>query len=163
MTTVSNTSPVSNLAVIGRLPLLREVCGRILIPEAVREELGRLSDPAAQAAIQGALSAGWLQVTPVTDQTLAAALREKLDAGESEAITLAAGCGAHLLIDELDGRLVARRLGIKVRGALWVLRQARQMGMVASLKEEIRKLRHDANFWISEKLENELLASVGER
>jgi len=39
---VSNTSPISNLAVIDQLELLKARYGRILIPKAVSEELSRL-------------------------------------------------------------------------------------------------------------------------
>jgi predicted nucleic acid-binding protein len=39
MPVVSNTSPISNLALIGRLDLLREQFRKILIPEAVDREL----------------------------------------------------------------------------------------------------------------------------
>ena len=39
MPVVSNTSPILNLAVIGRLSLLHDQFGEILIPNAVLEEL----------------------------------------------------------------------------------------------------------------------------
>jgi predicted nucleic acid-binding protein len=45
MPAVSNTSPISNLALIGRLDLLREQFGKILIPRAVERELQALSNP----------------------------------------------------------------------------------------------------------------------
>lgn len=35
MIVVSNTSPISNLAAIGRLDLLQQLYGKILIPPAV--------------------------------------------------------------------------------------------------------------------------------
>lgn len=42
MPVVSNTSPISNLALIERLDLLRDQFGTILIPEAVERELKAL-------------------------------------------------------------------------------------------------------------------------
>jgi predicted nucleic acid-binding protein len=42
MVAVSNTSPISNLSMIGRLGLLRSQFGEVLIPEAVRTELERM-------------------------------------------------------------------------------------------------------------------------
>ncbi|MBI3848982.1 MAG: hypothetical protein HY298_01645 [Verrucomicrobia bacterium] len=39
MRVVSDTSPVSNLAIIGRLDFLRRRYGEISIPSAVRQEL----------------------------------------------------------------------------------------------------------------------------
>ena len=59
MRVVSNTSPVSNLAIIGRLELLRAKYGRVFIPQAVSDELARLSDTNGSAAIQRALAEGW--------------------------------------------------------------------------------------------------------
>jgi len=39
MLVVSNTSPLSNLAIIGRLELVREQLGMVVIPPAVQVEL----------------------------------------------------------------------------------------------------------------------------
>ena len=39
MLVVSNTSPISNLAIIGRLDLLRERYGAVLMPPAVKTDL----------------------------------------------------------------------------------------------------------------------------
>jgi len=39
MRAVSNTSPVLNLAIVGRLSLLRDQFGEIWIPQAVLDEL----------------------------------------------------------------------------------------------------------------------------
>jgi len=162
MLTVSNTSPISNLAIIGRLELMRAVYGELLVPEAVREELKALRHGAAQSAIVAAENEGWLRTTGVSNRGLAMALCEELDLGEAEAITLAVERGARLVIDEMDGRSVARRLGVPVRGALWVLKKGKENGLVASLKDELGRLRTEANFWISAQLEAKLLTEAGE-
>jgi len=52
---VSNTSPISNLAIIGRLDLLRERYGRVLIPPAVKTELDALAHAAGKRRIEQAL------------------------------------------------------------------------------------------------------------
>jgi predicted nucleic acid-binding protein len=62
MTFVSNTSPVSNLVIIGRLPLLGNQFGRVLIPRAVDSELAHLAHVAASEEIQAAKLEGWLEV-----------------------------------------------------------------------------------------------------
>jgi predicted nucleic acid-binding protein len=52
-------------------------------------------------------SAAWIQMHTVQNRHLVAALREKLDPGESEAIALALELNATLLlIDESDGSIV---------------------------------------------------------
>jgi predicted nucleic acid-binding protein len=40
MVVVSDTSPLTNLAAIGQLDILRQMFGTLLIPEAVWSELG---------------------------------------------------------------------------------------------------------------------------
>jgi len=162
MITVSNTSPVSNLAMIGRLDLMRAIYGKVLIPVAVRDELGALRHEAASSTIREAESNGWLETVSVPNAGLALALREELDAGEAEAIALAVERKARIVLDELDGRLVARRVGLSVRGVLWVLRQGKEMGVLSSLKDEIARLREEAHFWVSPKLEREFLRDSGE-
>ncbi|MDH4409814.1 MAG: DUF3368 domain-containing protein [Verrucomicrobiales bacterium] len=164
MTTVSNTSPISNLALIGRLELLRLVYGTVIIPKAVRFELEKLGHAAAQTAIHDAELAGWLTTESVSDQGqgIVRALSEELDPGEAEAIALALEREGRLVMDELEGRSVARRLGIPVRGVLWVLRKGKEFGLVSSLKEELERLRAEAHFWISPRLESEWLRESGE-
>jgi predicted nucleic acid-binding protein len=162
MITVSNTSPISNLAMIGRLDLIRRVYGPVVIPGAVREELKALRDVQASELIQKAEADAWLTTKPVSDPKLVNLLNDQLDPGEAEAIALAIEHGGRLLIDELDGRRAARRFGVPVRGALWVLRQGKRLGWVESLREEIMLLRTKANFWISPDLEARFLADAGE-
>ncbi len=43
MRVVSNTSPISNLAIIGRLSFLRQRYGRVTVPPEVARELRALS------------------------------------------------------------------------------------------------------------------------
>jgi uncharacterized protein len=51
MIVVSNTSPLSNLAAIGRLELLQQLYGKVLIPSAVYQEIldSGETDPATLA------------------------------------------------------------------------------------------------------------------
>ena len=109
MRVVSNTSPLSNLPIIGRLDLLRRRYHRILIPSEVASELAALSHPPGSWSIQSASSQGWLVVTETTRR---AAVPFPLDSGETAAISLALSVKADvLLIDEKRGRAAARSLG----------------------------------------------------
>jgi hypothetical protein len=111
MHVVSNTSPLSNLAIIGRLDLLRQRYGLVRIPPAVAQELARLSHPEGKARIDAALFAGWLQVDSTTPGPLQ--LPFNLGAGETAAIALALATKADvLLIDEKRGRTAARYVGL---------------------------------------------------
>ena len=70
MLVVSNTSPVSNLAIIGRLDLLRERYGRVVVPPTVKTELDALSHPVGKTSIELALRDGWLKVEPLPARRL---------------------------------------------------------------------------------------------
>ena len=78
---MSDTSVVSNLAIIGRLHLVRSQFQIVWIPEAVRAELNKIPNMEARALIADALQDGWLQWRAVGNPLLAAALSNDLDSG----------------------------------------------------------------------------------
>jgi predicted nucleic acid-binding protein len=160
---VSDTSPVSALALIGRIGLLRDQAGSLEIPMAVWVELRRLGNAVALRSIEEAVDAGWLRVMNCPDKGLVSVLKRTLDLGESEAISLAAHLpGTRLLIDETQGRTVAREMGIQVTGTLGILLRAKKEGALDSFANEIRRLRSEAGFFIAPELEQELLNAAGE-
>ena len=122
MPTVSNTSSISNLAIIGRLGILRKQFASVMIPEAVAKELARLSHAAGRREIDMARAEGWLVVEELANRDLADVLGTSLDPGESEAIALAREKSVAVIgMDESAGRAIARNLGVKVTGTLGVL------------------------------------------
>jgi uncharacterized protein len=162
MLVVSNTSPLSNLAIIGRLELVCEQLGGVLIPPAVQAELSMNPKSNARAALEAALQQGWIRVMvlarPVPPDLLLA-----LDPGEAEALSLALQVKAGLvLLDESAARAKAAQLDLRLTGALGILRWARRTNRIPSLKAEIQRLRNEARFFISPALEKGLLISVGE-
>ena len=163
MVAASDTSPISNLALIGRLELLRVQFREVWIPGAVKRELDRLPSPEGRASIQQAMQAGWLRCRDIANAPLAAVLANDLDEGEAEAIALATEIPADvLLIDEKDGRALARQAGAPVRGVLGILIRTKAMGSVSSVKPEIEALRRLAGFFVATNLEEEVLRSIGE-
>lgn len=161
MRVVSNTSPLSNLAIIGRLDFLRQRYGSVTIPPAVAEELFALSHPAAQARLTAAIDAGWLGIEPQPVPALR--LPFPLDAGETAAIALALALKADvLLMDEKRGREAARQAGLRVAGVLGELLHARQSGRLSSLRNEVKALRAQAGFFVDAKIEQFILSQAGE-
>jgi hypothetical protein len=157
MPIVSNTSPLLNLAIVGQLELLRQQFGQILIPPAVFDELKVAEERPGSLAIQVAITAGWIQVQPVSNQPLIRLLQQTLDRGESEAIALALELSAEwTLLDERDGRKVAKSLGLQVTGILGILICAKQSADLPSLETVINDLTQKAGFRIAP----ELLAKV---
>lgn len=161
MRAVSDTSPLSNLAIIGRLDFLKRRYGVVRIPPAVAQELSALSHPAAKASLTAALAEGWVVVeTPPASLPL---LPFPLDAGESEAIALALATRADvLLMDEKRGREAARHNGLAVGGVLGELLHARQAGLLPSLRSEIHRLRSEAGFFVDAEIEQFMLSQAGE-
>jgi predicted nucleic acid-binding protein len=164
MAVVSNTSPVLNLAIIGRLDLMREQFGQVIIPEAVWQEL-RLDEPLPGTdTTNNALQEGWLKTGLLREATLVRALEGELDAGETEAIALAVELGlTRVLLDEREARLVAKRMGLEVTGVLGILLRAKATGSIVSLHHEIQSLQHEAGFWIHDELVFALLREAGEQ
>src|SRR4051794_1829940 len=162
MRAVSNTSPLSNLAIIGRLDLLQRRYGVVRIAPAVASELAALSHNAGRERIEAALSAGWLVVEKL-EQASPPQLSFPLDLGETEAISLARQLKSDvLLMDERRGREAARQFGLIVAGVLGELVYAKLLGWIPNVQEEIRQLRKEAGFFIDAGVERFILSQTGE-
>jgi predicted nucleic acid-binding protein len=96
---------------LGHLDLLRVLYDQLLIPTAVCDEVvGSSGKRAGQAEVR---DAKWIETCIVHDKAAVQLLRERLEAGESEAIMLAIEThAALLLIDETEGRRIAESRGI---------------------------------------------------
>jgi predicted nucleic acid-binding protein len=163
MPTVSDTSPISNLALIRRLNLLNEQFGQVIIPKAVDLELREVPDASARIEIEQALERGWLRIQAASNFPLVGFLLTELDRGEAEAIALAVETKAGLLlIDEREGRILARQAGLRLTGVLGVVLRAKRQGTIQSVKSEIAALRTRARFFIAPDLETSILQTAGE-
>ena len=160
MRVVSNTSPLSNLAIVGRLDFLPRRYGAVQIPPAVAAELAALSHPVGSGRIAVALAEGWLQIEPPPPIL---PLPFPLDPGETEAIALACHIQADvLLMDEKRGRLAARHCGLVVAGVLGELIHAKHAGWIPGVRGEIHRLRRQAGFFVDATVEGFILSQVGE-
>lgn len=163
MLVVSDTSPILNLAVIGHLDLLRRQFGDVVLPPAVLEELKVDADYPGTVEIRQALEEGWLRMVELQNDQMTRALRRELDDGEAEAIALALELGVEtILMDERDGRLIAKAMRLAPIGVLGVLVRAKHEGDVGSLKEALDLLQNNAGFYISEHLAKTILSEAGE-
>lgn len=120
---VSDASPLINLAKAGKLHLLKDLFGKVLIEEEVKSEtIDRGKQEAAPDAliIEDALREGWIEVQRIrTVKDI-----KGIHSGERNSIFLAKEHKCIVLIDEEDGRDVARAMHLKVRGTLYVLKKA---------------------------------------
>jgi hypothetical protein len=161
MIVVSNTSPLTNLAAIGRFDLLHQLYGEIYIPEAVLQELSSQGQqwPGYHETVQSA----WIFQHPVQNTALVKALQRDLDAGESEAIAMAIEYDAGLLLmDEREGRHQAKRFGLKVLGVIGVLLEAKAQQKIAQIQPELDALRQKAGFHLSQEVYDLALGLAGE-
>lgn len=161
MIIVSNTSPISNLAKVGKLNLIQQLYETILIPGAVHEEL--LDERAGETVITAVQSATWLEIQSVQNQELVNELRSRINVGEAEAIALAVEVEAtRLLIDERLGRQSATYLGLKITGVLGILLLAKHQKLITEIKPIINSLVTQASFRISSQLYADVLDAAGE-
>lgn len=136
---VSNTSPLLYLHQVGHLGLLRDLYGRIRIPSAVRTELQAGAEQGVSVPDLSAL--GWVDEQALPDRILLPLVID-LGAGEAEAIALALSSpGSLLILDDRQGRRIARFSGVTFTGTLGVLVKARQVGLLPSVAPVIEALR----------------------
>jgi hypothetical protein len=161
MIIVSDTSPIVNLAAIGRLDLIPKLFGKVYLPFAVYEEI--VVKGAGQPGAAEIQHASWVEIRTCNNPSLLQQLLLELDPGESEAISLAIELNTpNILIDEKDGRQVALRFHLKPIGILGMLLEAKKSGLIISVQQCMDDLKSIAGFFISEPLYRQMLILAGE-
>lgn len=139
MIIVSNSGPLIALARIHHVFLLQRLYGHLLIPPAVHQEVTGLR-PDLPGATE-VRHAPWIEIADVSDQIAVSLLRERLDAGESEAIVLALERQADiLLIDEARGRRIAQAKGLVHVGTIGILVLAKRQGLIEQVTPVLEQL-----------------------
>jgi uncharacterized protein len=158
---VSDTSILLNLCRIGCEDVLPQLYGDVIAPETVRLEFE--SAVVRYPRFGGLAFPGWVRIEMPSRPLSSFEPHAQLDRGESDAIALAAELQADLiLIDELAGRAVAKRLGLRPTGTLGVLIDAKQCGLLAAIGPLLDDLREQANFFLSDARRLEALRLAGE-
>ncbi|MBO4320329.1 MAG: DUF3368 domain-containing protein, partial [Treponema sp.] len=147
---------------INRLNLLEKLFGTVQIPKGVFAELTGNPKYGSEADI--IRNSTFVQVVEEIDENYVSLLRRStgLDLGESEAIYLSDIKKADiLLMDEIRGREVAIRMGIKIMGTIGILGIAYEDSIIT--KEEIKdaiEILRDAGRHISDRLYEQLLKLI---
>ena len=131
MIVISDTTPIISLLKAGRLEILEKLYGKVLIPEAVYQEL--TENPSYESETQIIRNAEFLWAVPVENMKSVSVLRRVtgLDLGESEALIMYDEQKADLLlIDERKGWKVAKQLNPRYIGTAGILMQAYDMGLM---------------------------------
>jgi predicted nucleic acid-binding protein len=148
--TVTNTSCLIALERIGRLHLLEQLYGPLVVPVAVAREWG----------VSPLLP--WIQAQAVQNVSLVQALCNQLGPGESEAIALALELSAvQVILDEKKARQMAQQFGLPVSGTLALVLHAKERGLIPTVRTVLDDLLA-TGFRISDALFQETLRQAGE-
>lgn len=156
---ICDAGPLIVLGKINQLELLARYAESIWIPREVWSEVVERG--------QGRPPAEWLlhhmsESVREGDRELTAAFRLHVDAGEAEALALAAkNRDSCLLVDDSKGRTLAQLNHIRCMGTLGLLVRARRAELVPALKPLLIDLRA-AGWFIHPVLIQDALRSVGE-
>jgi len=157
---VSNTTPIIKLAGIQFLDILKSLFDSIYIPSAVYFEVTNNDQPGSQEV----KTYDWIIHKNIQNMKMNFLLRNDLDAGESEAITLASEINADLLlIDEKKGRYAADQLGLNKTGTIGILQLAKKRNIIPAIKPLLDDLIEKTGFWIKEDLYTQILIDSGEK
>lgn len=161
---ISDSSTLINLAGIGRLYLLHEMFGQVIIPHSVWDEVVLIGDTLPGALeVRKARDSGWISIQKPVNTAVVNLLDLDLHRGESEVIALAIEKNADLiLLDETDARQVAATFGLKKTGVIGILIKARVEGKIGSLRLELNNLIDTMGFFIDDGLYRQALLSVNE-
>ncbi|RME83107.1 MAG: DUF3368 domain-containing protein [Caldilineae bacterium] len=152
MARVINNTVLSNVSLVGRLDILRDLFGKVYVTHEVREEVLRGIEEGyaflerAEVEIKIGEDA-WLELvgfdSPEEEQSFREYART-LGYGEASCLALAKHRGWLVLTDDQEARRVLQREGLEVTGTLGVLRLAVENGLLtleegnALLQEMVR-------------------------
>lgn len=155
---ILNNTPLVALWSLGRLTLLHDLYGDVLIPQAVYKEFLATERSVRQTALD---ESPWIKITPVSNprQVL---VYVGLDRGEAEVLALANERAARLvIIDEHKGRRYAKRLGLPLTGTVEVLLTAMHNGLIPAIAPVIDQLLKEGLF-LAPELVKKALELAGE-
>ncbi len=158
MIVVSNSSPLTSLAIIDRLDLLEKLFEEIYVPNAVYKEVTQKEKPFSDV-LERFLKR---KIKSVKNKTVVNILKSDIGAGESEAIALAIEQNSDfILIDDLKARKLAKLNELKVIGTLGILMMAKKEGYILEVNPYLEKLIEN-QIRISEKIKKIVLEAIKE-
>ena len=141
---ISDTSTLILFQKIEQFDLLEKLYGKVITTPEIADEYGeKLPD--------------WIEIESVSDKKYQEFIETQVDIGEASAIALAKEYkDVLLLLDDLKARKLAKKLNLKMTGALGIIHRAKQDGLIEKVKPLIDRLLA-TNFRISEKIIKEIL------
>ncbi len=154
---VINASPLIVLFKSSQAELLPQLFDRIIVPQAVYDEVIAVKTDIAAAQLP---TTPWCSRTTVAIKPAIAAW--DLGAGESAVLSFAlANPGYRAMIDDAAARRCARALGIATLGTGGAIVVAKRRGLIESVGDRLQRLK-DSGLWLSEDVVNLLKQQAGE-
>lgn len=138
MIIVADTAPIHYLILIDEIEVLRTLAGRVIVPQAVFQELQAAGAPEQVRRWIGS-QPDWFEVRQANTSLFTP--RKKIGAGETEAIALAIELKADaLLIDDSDAIKEAHRLQIPTLRLFNILEDAAKKNLL-DLPQAVEKIK----------------------
>ena len=153
---VINSSPIIALGKMGLLELARKIPIDLITPTQVKQELEAGIRAGHQIDVPD-----WIEVFDLSS-SLNRTLFERLDSGEAAVIQLASEISCNTVcLDEINGRRIAREMGLSVTGSLGILARAKAVGVIVELRPLIATAVNTGIFY-DERLLERFFREVGE-
>lgn len=157
MKVVSNSTCIIALLRVGKLAILKDLFGKVLIPEEVYNEVVEGKDGFIEFEREG-----FFEVKRIKNRRFFNLLRELIDDGEAASIILALEENVDLIIlDDRDARKIAGKLGLKLTGTAGILLLAKRKGILREIKPVLEEMRK-SGFYLSDSIAEIILKEAGE-
>jgi predicted nucleic acid-binding protein len=157
MKVVANTTPIISLASIGQLHLLERLFSKIIIAEAVYQEI-----KAKPGVGYDQVDCQFIEVQSIQGGVYKQFLLSQLDSGEAETIILAKEINADfVIIDENLGYRFANNAGLTTIRTLSILLRAKEKGYIQQVKPLMEDLVAKGR-WYSDAVCRSFLNKAGE-
>jgi predicted nucleic acid-binding protein len=131
---ISNAGPIIHLTIIGKLSLLKELFGKIAIPEAVKIEViekGKAFGKPDAILIEKEIG-DWLEIVKNPEIKKEISEKSGIHFGELAVILIAKELNLPALIDDAAARSFAEVMGIEVVGSIGCLIKATKDGLISN-------------------------------
>lgn len=157
---LTDASSLIALARVGGLTWLRRLYRTISITKAVRHETTGARELPGAVAISAALKQGWIRTLR---QEWSEPPLPQLDSGEASTLraAISLGPGTLVLLDDLQARREAQRLGIAITGTAGIIVEARLKRLIPAVRPILERLSREG-FHLGEELVQAILTELGE-
>jgi predicted nucleic acid-binding protein len=104
----------------------------------------------------------WVIIQAVSNPTIQEKFNQYVDPGEASAIALALEIKSdYVILDDLEARKFAEKIGLSVKGTMGLLLSSKQKGLIPLVSPYIHLIQQ-TNFRISQFLINQIMKDAGE-